>query len=151
MSELLGLSHEPSGANALVMAKAMPSSVSMQSKPPQGWFSWLYNNQFVSTALIILPLLTLKTSVCQRKNPFLLGLSGTMIHETENVFKFVTKWRHTLRKTEIHPCTKLLIPQQYQSMIPSSCLTFLCTAPCHWAIQQTCLCPWLLCFLPAYL
>jgi len=74
MSELLGLSREPSSANTSAMAKAMPSSTSMHPK--------LLKADFHGSIM----------TVRQSKNPCLLGLSGIVIHETENVFKIVTKY-----------------------------------------------------------
>jgi len=73
MSELLGLSREPGDANTSAMAKAMPSSASMHPK--------LLKADFHGSIM----------TVRQSKNPCLLGLSGIVIHETENAFKVVTK------------------------------------------------------------
>ncbi|KAF8799049.1 hypothetical protein BYT27DRAFT_7227965 [Phlegmacium glaucopus] len=73
MSELLGLSHEPSCANNSAMVKAMPSSTSMHPK--------LLKADFHGSIM----------TVRRSKNPCLLGLSGIVIHETENAFKVVTK------------------------------------------------------------
>jgi len=73
MSELLGLSCELSGANASAMAKAMPSSASMHPK--------LVKADFHGSIV----------TVRQSRNPCLLGVSGIVIHETENTFRVVTK------------------------------------------------------------
>jgi len=73
MSELLGLSREPSNANISAMEKAMPSSASMHPK--------LLKADFHGSIM----------TVRQSKNPCLLDLSGIVIHETENAFKVVTK------------------------------------------------------------
>ncbi|KAG1735342.1 RNase P subunit p29-like protein [Suillus paluster] len=69
MSELLGLS-PPSSVPA---TKAMPSSSSMHAK--------LVKADFHGSLL----------TVCQSKNPCLVGLSGIVIHETENAFKVITR------------------------------------------------------------
>ncbi|KAG5352483.1 Ribonuclease P protein subunit p29 [Termitomyces sp. T112] len=70
MSELLGLQQPP--ASGRPSAQAMPSSSSMHPK--------LVKADFHGSII----------TVCQSKNPCLLGLSGIVIHETENAFKVVT-------------------------------------------------------------
>ncbi|KAG6879462.1 hypothetical protein C0992_002465 [Termitomyces sp. T32_za158] len=70
MSELLGLQQPP--ASGLPSGQAMPSSSSMHPK--------LVKADFHGSIM----------TVRQSKNPCLVGLSGIVIHETENVFKVVT-------------------------------------------------------------
>jgi len=74
MSELLGLSQKPTHAiTRESAAKRMPSASGMHPK--------LLKADFHGSILTIF----------QSKNPCIVGLSGIVIHETENVFKVVTK------------------------------------------------------------
>ncbi|KAJ3562300.1 hypothetical protein NP233_g9660 [Leucocoprinus birnbaumii] len=72
MSELLVLSQKP-GNNLPPSSKAMPSSQSM--------FPKLVKADFHGAII----------SVCQSKNPCLVGITGIIFHETENAFKIITK------------------------------------------------------------
>jgi ribonuclease P protein subunit POP4 len=75
MSELLGLQPPPTSSTVKLaeMGKQAPSSSSMHPK--------LLKADFHGCIL----------TVKQSKNPCLVGLSGILIHETENGFKIVTK------------------------------------------------------------
>ncbi|KAF8645581.1 hypothetical protein AX16_007725 [Volvariella volvacea WC 439] len=81
MSELLGLSHRPpatpgpsqSSVPPRASASAMPSSSSMHPK--------LVKADFHGSIM----------TVRKSKNPSLIGLSGIVIHETENTFKVITE------------------------------------------------------------
>ena len=107
MSELLGLSHEPSSANLSAMEKAMPSSASMHPKLLKADFHGSIITGLCSLLPLFYPYSTLQFSVRQSKNPCLLGVSGIVIHETENAFKVVTKYDKLkgidIRKNMIHP------------------------------------------------
>ncbi|KAF5359205.1 hypothetical protein D9756_002887 [Leucocoprinus leucothites] len=72
MSELLVLNPKPE-TSSLATAKATPASQSM--------FPKLVKADFHGAII----------SVCQSKNPCLVGITGIIIHETENVFKIITK------------------------------------------------------------
>jgi ribonuclease P protein subunit POP4 len=100
MSELLGLSREPSGANASAMEKAMPSSGSMHPKLLKADFHGSIMTGLYPLLLLFYAYSPLQFSVRQSKNPCLLGLSGIVIHETENAFKIVTKY-DKLKGTDI--------------------------------------------------
>lgn len=88
MSELLGLP-PPSSVS---VAEAMPSASSMHPKLVKADFhgSLLTGIQVQSS---FAPILTCSVhfSVRQSKNPCLVGLSGIVIHETENAFKVITR------------------------------------------------------------
>ncbi|TFK61704.1 hypothetical protein BDN72DRAFT_736118, partial [Pluteus cervinus] len=71
MSELLGL-RQPPLAGTAAKAEDMPSSSGMHPK--------LVKADFHGSIM----------SVQQSKNPCLIGLSGIVIHETENAFKIIT-------------------------------------------------------------
>ncbi|KAH7929228.1 RNase P/MRP, p29 subunit [Leucogyrophana mollusca] len=71
MSELLGLSFSP--LDALPGSEAMPNAAGMHAK--------LVKADFHGSII----------TVRRSKNPCLVGLSGIVIHETENAFKVVTK------------------------------------------------------------
>ncbi|KAF9547255.1 RNase P subunit p29-like protein [Agrocybe pediades] len=74
MSELLGLSPKPDSTPAPdVAAKAMPHSSGMHPK--------LLKADYHGSIM----------TVSQSKNPCLVGVSGIVIHETENALKVVTK------------------------------------------------------------
>ncbi|KAF8955707.1 Rof/RNase P-like protein [Flammula alnicola] len=74
MSELLGLSQKPAGPLVpSAAAKAMPSASGMHPK--------LLKADYHGSIM----------TVSQSKNPCIVGLSGIVIHETENAFKVVTK------------------------------------------------------------
>ncbi|KAH8099486.1 RNase P subunit p29-like protein [Cristinia sonorae] len=73
MSELLGLSCAPSSPDVPVNDSVMPSTAGMHSK--------LVKADMHGAIL----------TVHQSKNPCLIGLSGIVLHETENSFKIVTK------------------------------------------------------------
>jgi len=73
MSELLGLFSSSSYSSAQKNDTAMPSAAGMHAKLVKADFHG---------AIV---------SVRQSKNPCLVGLSGIVIHETENAFKIVTK------------------------------------------------------------
>jgi ribonuclease P protein subunit POP4 len=88
MSELLGLS-PPAAAP---VTEAMPSASSMHAKLVKADFhgSILTGMQVLSLYAQILTHLC-PFQVRQSKNPCLVGLSGIMIHETENAFKVITR------------------------------------------------------------
>ncbi|CAA7265715.1 unnamed protein product [Cyclocybe aegerita] len=74
MSELLGLQRQPAQiSSTAAAARAMPGSAGMHPK--------LLKADFHGSIM----------TVSKSKNPCLVGLSGIVIHETENVFKVVTK------------------------------------------------------------
>ncbi|TCD69719.1 hypothetical protein EIP91_006486 [Steccherinum ochraceum] len=73
MSELLGLSNAPPSLPGKVDDSAMPSTATMHAK------------------LVKADLHGAFITVKQSKNPCLVGLSGVVIHETENAFKIVTR------------------------------------------------------------
>ncbi|KAI0721687.1 RNase P/MRP, p29 subunit [Cerioporus squamosus] len=72
MSELLSLSPQPAVANT-DPASAMPSAAGMHAK--------LIKADFHGAIV----------TVRQSKNPCLVGLSGIIVHETENAFKVITR------------------------------------------------------------
>lgn len=88
MSELLGLSPPSSVA----VAEAMPSASSMHPKLVKADFhgSLLAGIQIQSLISHILTCF-IYFLVRQSKNPCLVGLSGIVIHETENAFKVITR------------------------------------------------------------
>ncbi|KAH9842811.1 RNase P/MRP, p29 subunit [Rhodofomes roseus] len=73
MTELLALPPAPSGANNQPITEAIPNSAAMHAK--------LVKADFHGSIM----------AVRQSKNPCLVGLSGIVIHETENAFKIVTR------------------------------------------------------------
>lgn len=73
MSELMGLTPVPAKMDPQLCEAAMPASSVMHAKLVKADFHG---------AII---------SVRQSKNPCLVGLSGIVVHETENAFKIVTK------------------------------------------------------------
>ncbi|KAF8153310.1 RNase P/MRP p29 subunit [Crassisporium funariophilum] len=73
MSELLSLSQKPAVETPASMAKAVPGSAGMHPK--------LLKADFHGSIM----------TVRQSKNPCIVGLSGIVIHETENAFRVVTK------------------------------------------------------------
>ncbi|KAH9951325.1 RNase P/MRP p29 subunit [Amylocystis lapponica] len=73
MSELLALPPAPSGSITQPVADAVPSAPAMHAK--------LVKADFHGSLV----------TVRQSKNPCLVGLSGVVVHETENTFKVVTK------------------------------------------------------------
>lgn len=88
MSELLGLSPPSS----VPVAEAMPNASSMHPKLVKADFhgSLLTGIQVHSSFSYMLTC-DIKFSVRQSKNPCLVGLSGIVIHETENAFKVITR------------------------------------------------------------
>jgi ribonuclease P protein subunit POP4 len=92
MSELLGLAPSPPAPTAV---PAMPAAASMHAKLVKAD----YHGSVVTGMLIVLNRTIQSTNwlscivfiVKQSKNPCLVGLSGIVIHETENAFKVVTK------------------------------------------------------------
>ncbi|KZT68989.1 RNase P/MRP, p29 subunit [Daedalea quercina L-15889] len=73
MAELLALPPAPSGPNNQSIPEAIPNSAAMHAK--------LVKADFHGSIM----------TVRQSKNPCLVGLSGIVIHETENAFKIVTR------------------------------------------------------------
>ncbi|KAH9934788.1 RNase P/MRP p29 subunit [Fomitopsis serialis] len=73
MAELLALPPAPSGPNNKSIPEAIPNSAAMHAK--------LVKADFHGSIM----------TVRQSKNPSLVGLSGIVIHETENAFKIVTR------------------------------------------------------------
>ncbi|GBE82326.1 RNase P/MRP, p29 subunit [Sparassis crispa] len=73
MSELLALPPAPSIPIARAVAEAVPNAAAMHAK--------LVKADFHGSLV----------TVRQSKNPCLVGLSGIVVHETENTFKVVTK------------------------------------------------------------
>ncbi|KXN80585.1 Ribonuclease P protein subunit p29, partial [Leucoagaricus sp. SymC.cos] len=72
MSELLALNPAPA-AGTVPTSRSIPSS--------QAMFPKLVKADFHGAII----------SVCQSKNPCLVGIRGIIIHETENAFKVITK------------------------------------------------------------
>jgi len=88
MSELLGLS--PSAS--VQVTEAIPNASSMHAKLVKADFhgSILTGMHILSLYAHTLTRLSL-LQVRQSKNPCLVGLSGIVIHETENAFKVITR------------------------------------------------------------
>ncbi|KAG5637502.1 hypothetical protein H0H81_004328 [Sphagnurus paluster] len=123
MSELLGLVQPP--ASGSPSAQAMPASSSMHPK--------LVKADFHGSII----------TVRQSKHPCLVGLSGIVIHETENAFKIVT------RKDKVKRALILAIPlisslieafaimQSFRKKIQFSPLQSHFTPPSHQHIQRS--------------
>ena len=95
MSELLGLASSPSQDTSNVTS-VMPATAGMHAKLVKSDFHGSFITG-VSLDIRVEPshLLNCTSSIVptvkQSKNPCLIGLSGIVIHETENAFKVVTK------------------------------------------------------------
>ena len=93
MSELLGLAAPPA-QGAVPSAQAMPKAESMQSKLIKADYNGsIMSGQFKRYPFLEgyhIPNLEL-LAVARAKNPCLVGLSGIVIHETENAFRVVTE------------------------------------------------------------
>ena len=88
MSELLGLPVSSPG-NASIGQANMPNSAGMHAKLVKADFhgsivTGTYTSLSKWSHVLCIP-------VRQSKNPCLVGLSGIVVHETENAFKVVTK------------------------------------------------------------
>jgi ribonuclease P protein subunit POP4 len=93
MSELLGLAPPPSGA-ASAATSAIPAAAGMHAKLVKADFHGSFITGMLTirwNRLIIWFMAFNISTVKQSKNPCLVGLSGIVIHETENAFKVVTK------------------------------------------------------------
>jgi ribonuclease P protein subunit POP4 len=94
MSELLALGPSPPASTSTAVP-AMPAVAGMHAKLVKADF----HGSLVTGILFIIKTGTDKlaylpcivSTVKQSKNPCLVGLSGIVIHETENAFKVVTK------------------------------------------------------------
>jgi ribonuclease P protein subunit POP4 len=88
MSELLGLSPPSS----VPVAEAMPNASSMHPKLVKADFHGSLLTG-IQVQLLFYQILTCSIYflVRQGKNPCLVGLSGIVIHETENTFKVITR------------------------------------------------------------
>lgn len=93
----------------------------------QSWLSWVFLDWYVNCPRTVQStnlLLCMVSIVKQSKNPCLVGLSGIVIHETENAFKVVTQ-RDTLKcplyqsLLSISLLTLPTIKQCFPSRIPS--------------------------------
>ena len=128
MSELLGLPTPPVGPiRPETIGSNTPSSSSMHPK--------LLRADFHGAVL----------TVKQSKNSSLVGLSGILIHETENAFKLVTEKNKVKREPCIHPRSAVLTrwqwyPRKTRSSRSLSPPTRLCLPPssqaCHTHFQD---------------
>jgi ribonuclease P protein subunit POP4 len=88
MSELLGLPQQAASTSPTI--QMMPSSANMHPKLVKADFHGsIMTGMAHQTQLRNLPL-TCSLTVRQSKNPCLVGLSGIVVHETENAFKIIT-------------------------------------------------------------
>ena len=90
MSELLGLSQPPSSPGALPTARDVPAATGMHAKLVKADF---HGSIITGCSSVHMPGYSthLQLSVRQSKNPSLIGLSGIIIHETENAFRIITQ------------------------------------------------------------
>ncbi|KAF9446073.1 RNase P/MRP, p29 subunit [Macrolepiota fuliginosa MF-IS2] len=100
MSELLGL------ALPLVEGSAPPSAKSIP--PSQTMYPKLVKADFHGAVI----------TVCRSKNPCLVGLTGIVLHETENAFKIITKSNAVKLVPKQNSVFTLAIP--LHSTLPSS-------------------------------
>lgn len=120
MSELLNLPREP--VSSPPSGRAIPGSASMHPKLVKADFhgSIMTGTSSYHHSLSMLTDPTLQ--VRQSKNPCLVGLSGIVIHETENAFKVVTQRNKVKRPSSIpfltlsspsnHPIPLVVLPKQ---------------------------------------
>lgn len=90
MSELLSLSprHE---TRVPPTEKSVPSSQSMFPKLVKADFHGAIILGVYVARVLAFVMMRHNEIVCQSKNPCLVGISGIIIHETENAFKIITQ------------------------------------------------------------
>lgn len=91
MSELLALPIKPASAPSMESAeKSMPSASGMHPKLLKADF---HGSIMTGRSVLSAPRKCVEcfSPVSQSKNPCIVGLSGIVIHETENAFKIVTR------------------------------------------------------------
>ena len=91
MSELLGLQQRPSQPVSNPV-DFMPNSSAVHPKLLKADFHGsIMTGSLFSSSVKIHPFSNTLLTVVRSKNPCLIGLSGIVIHETENTFRVVTK------------------------------------------------------------
>ena len=92
MSELLALPRKPATApSSEAAAKAMPHASGMHPKLLKADFHGSIMTGIYPLIIHQLGLTIFRITVSQSKNPCIVGISGIVIHETENAFKVITR------------------------------------------------------------
>ncbi|KAI0058790.1 RNase P/MRP, p29 subunit [Artomyces pyxidatus] len=123
MSELLGLSSPPS-EQALPDSKVMPNAAGMHTKLVKADF----HGSIMTGALHVRPidcLVSLRQfarSVRRSKNTALVGLSGIVVHESENAFRVVTQ-KNKLKLLPKHGSVFAFAVPLYSTLNPSAVAT----------------------------